>query len=392
MWPRCNTLSNKHKRQRKVYALYNRRTQTLGLNYTRSALVVLLLIAIGIFAVFSRKLFVVEQRTIIPSTSFIASVDTMKVSRDTQRNPLPLSKIKAIVQLAASLNTNYITVDTNWDYPDYTRQWIDAIRESGRHVWFRTHPNQWENDNGAVGIMSPAQLKIAERTFITTHISFFSPGDIFDPCSEPEQGHYWSTHYYTNWVSHAPNAATREYNAFLRDTTDIANTVLHQQGIYGVITTIRSTNSFFATHPDVLEQATVNKFGRITVDSYPERQLTEPKSAVQARLSELQTIENIWHVPIIIGEMGYSNDVPVDDVVQQNVLKAEFAALTPLSYLTGVNYWVGPGSVQAGGYTYIFVNSGGKWSFRPAAYELTAFYKMMLGKRAFSGGSHGAYT
>jgi hypothetical protein len=310
--------------------------------------------------------------------SFLASIDTMKVSRDTQTRPLSTSEITAIVKVSASLNTNYITVDTNWDYPGYLQKWINAIRATGRHVWFRGHPNKWENNNGATGIMAPAEYEATEQQFITSHPSFFRSGDIFDACPEPEQGLYWFATYGEKWTPHAPNTATRDYNAFIRDTTDVADKALHQQGIYGVTTTIRSINSFFASHPDVFEQATADRLGRITVDSYPEKDTTDPTVAAQARVSELETIENIWHLPIIIGEMGYSNHIDVDDATQQAVLKAEFDAIQSLPYLAGVNYWVGAGSNSAGGYTYILKKTGGFWSPRLAARDLSAFYKTKL--------------
>ena len=338
--------------------------------------VLLLLIGGGLFAVFLRHRYTPSHFS--PSSSFFASIDTMKASRDTETRPLSLQEITNIVNLSASLHTNYITVDTHWEYSSYMKQWIDAIRAIGDHVWFRGHPNQWENNNDVSGIMTPEQYEASERNFILAYPSFFQPGDIFDACSEPEQGHYWLAMYGSGWTSRAPNAATREYNAFLRDSTDMADLALHQVGIHGVITTIRSTNSFFPTHPEVLEQATVNKFGYITVDSYPDQFTTDPTIAANARLGELQTIENIWHLPIVIGEMGYSNTVNVDNVTQQAVLKAEFAALTPLPYLAGINYWVGAGTDTSGGYTHIFVKSNGVWMLRPAAHELGAFNKSKL--------------
>src|SRR5438132_1575194 len=258
------------------------------------------------------------------------------------------------------------------------QKWIDVIRATGRHVLFRVHPNQWQNNNNARSIMNPKQFEATEQEFILQHAAFFRPGDIFDACSEPEEGHYWKATYHSQWTSHAPNTATREYNAFLRDTTDIADAALHQKGIHGVITTIRSINSFFATHPEVLEQSTIKKIGYITVDSYPDQFTTDPTTAANARLRELQSIENIWHVSIVIGEMGYSNGVNVDDAKQRAVLKAELDALAPFPYLAGINYWVGAGTDTSGGYTHIFAKANGVWSLRPAAHELCAFNKSKL--------------
>ncbi len=309
------------------------------------------------------------------TTRFFASIDTMKESRDTETRPLPSNEIFEIVKLSASVNTNYITVDTHWEYPGYLQQWVNAIRATGRHVWFRSQPNQWENQNGATGTMTPAQYEAAERSFILAHASLFQPGDIFDACPEPEQGNYWFKQYDERWTWNAPNSATREYNAFIRDTTDVADAAFQQKSIHGVITTIRSTNTFFASHSDVFEQATAKRLGRITIDSYPEQSTTDPLTAANARVDELKTIESTWHLPIVIGEMGYSNQVEVDDMTQQKVLKAELQAIELLSYVTGVNYWVGPGTNTSGGYTHIFATSGQHWFLRPAANDLSLFYK-----------------
>ncbi len=307
--------------------------------------------------------------------AFLASIDTMKVSRDTIHRPLSIKQIQDVVRVTAQLHSNYITVDTNWDYPKYMEQWIAAVHAVGQHVWFRGHPDQWESDSNATSIMTPQAYLEAERSFIVNHRSFFLPGDIFDACSEPEQGKYWSSTYQEHWAYNAPNEATRAFNDFIRKGSDVADDAFHQEGINGVITNVRSTNTFFATHPGDLEMATVKKFGFLTVDSYPELNTTDAWTATQARITELESIEKIWHLPIIIGEIGYSNNVNVDDATQLKVLQAEFAAIATLPYVDGMNYWVGPGSTTSGGYTYIIVNISGTWTLRPAAYALTDFYK-----------------
>jgi hypothetical protein len=73
--------------------------------------------------------------------------------------------------------------------------------------------------------------------------------------------------------------------------------------------------------------------------------------------------------------MGYSNYEPVTDTTQQAVLIAEFGAMGTVPYLVGINYWVGPGSVGDGGYTYVLEEVGGIWSPRPAAATLAAFFR-----------------
>lgn len=212
---------------------------------------------------------------------FARSIDTMKESRDTETSELTDAQIADDVRLSARLNTSYITVDTHWDYPDYMLRWVQAVRATGKHVWFRIQPNQWQNNNGTTGIMTPAAYEAAERAFMLAHPALFKPGDILDPCPEPEEGLYWKATYGAQWTTGAPNTATRAYNAFIRDTTRVADAALQQDGVHGVITTVRSTNSWFATHPGALEQATVAMMGRITVDSYPDAQ-TEIQLAPRA--------------------------------------------------------------------------------------------------------------
>ncbi len=184
----------------------------------------IILKALAIFCILVGAIFYFQHSTVISSSlPFFASIDTMKVSRDTATRPLSEQEIANVVKTSASLNTNYITVDTQWDYPAYMIQWINAIRATGHHVWFRIFPNQWENANNTTGLMTPAQYILSEQKFLQSYPSFFHSGDILDPCPEAEQGLYWKAAYGQNWTSNAPNRATSEYNAFLRQTTDVAD-------------------------------------------------------------------------------------------------------------------------------------------------------------------------
>jgi len=313
-------------------------------------------------------------RMIAPSPTFITSIDTMKQSRDTETHPLSDAQIADDIAAAARLGSGYITVDTRWDYPFYMARGVAAIRATGRRVWFRLHPNGWGADNGTTSVMTPARYEAEEHAFIVAHPSLFRPGDILDLCPEPENGLYWRATYGDGWTYDAPNDATRAYNAFIRDTSAIADAALHGVGIDGVITTVRSTNSYIATHPRVLEAATVARMGRITVDSYPEGMTTDPAAATAARVTQLDAIARLWRVPVVVGEMGYSNRRPVDDATQHAVLAAEFHALTSRTYLAGVNYWVGAGGDESGGYTHILTGSSSAWTARPAAFDVAAFY------------------
>ncbi len=312
----------------------------------------------------------------------ITSVDTMKESRDTETRPLSVAEIVQDVQLSARLGAAYITVDTHWDYPDYMRRWVNAVRSAGKHVWFRIHPNQWSDSNGTTGVMTPTAYGAAERAFILGNASLFRPGDILDPCPEPENGVYWKATYGSGWTANAPNAATREYSDFLLDTSTIAGAALRQVGVGGVITSVRSVNGFFAAQPRVLDQATVVALGRVTFDAYPDATTTDPPTAAAARLSELARIEQVRGMPVVIGEMGFSRSMPVDNSTQERVLSAELGALSAVPYLAGVNYWVGAGTDASGGFTHLFSGGHGTWTPRPAAIALSAYFAAAQGPQA----------
>jgi len=317
------------------------------------------------------------------TSAFIASIDTMKVSRDTATHPETASQIAQAVDLCASLNTTYITVDTNWEYPAYMKEWIDAIRAAGKHVWFRTQPNQWHDDNGATGIMSPSQFESAERSFIDAHPGFFRAGDIFDPISEPEDGLYWNATFPSGWSwRHAPNTYTNQFNRFILQTTEIANRALKANGVRGVITNIRSVSGWWAASPKSLYNRTVDRLGNVTFDSYPEGTLTDPTAAAHARLSELAAIHAARpDVPVIVGEMGYSDGLPVSDAQQESVIAEELTGIRTLGYVAGLNYWVGPGTSTSGGYTHIFAGRAGAWTLRPAANDLGSFFRSYLSEK-----------
>ena len=118
----------------------------------------------------------------------------------------------------------------------------------------------------------------------------------------------------------------------------------------------------------------------MTFDSYPEGTTTDPATAANARLADLTAVEAARPgLPVIVGEMGYSNEIDVTDAQQESVIQAELAVMAPVTYLYGINYWVGPGTSTSGGYTNIFTGSTGNWSLRPAANDLATFFAQHAG-------------
>jgi hypothetical protein len=303
----------------------------------------------------------------------------MKESRDTEDHPLTDAQIADDVNVSVSLSPTYITVDTHYDHDEYMARWVHAIRATGKHVWFRPGFLGWGTGTG--GIVTPAMYLDKLRTFILNHPSLFQPGDIFDADAEPENGRYWSATYgpHWSWQPTAPNAATDEFNAFLIALTDTADRAFHQLGIPGVITTVHSTSPWWVEHPQALYPSTVEHMGNlVAIDAYPDAHTTDPYAAAGAWTHLLSTIHEVRpNVHILIGELGYSNDIQVDDRTQQSVLSVTLNALSSTPCLVGLNYWVGAGTDSSGGYTHIFTGTAGAWSPRPAAFTLSAFFVKM---------------
>lgn len=350
--------------------------QTVHHKKQKWMLFILLIAVVSILIFYNRQNRIELQRS---EASFITSIDTMKESQDTGfPTQLTDAQITNDVYLCASLNPHYITVDTRYDKDTYMVRWVQAIRATGKNVWFRPSFEGWGTGNN--GIMTPTMYLNKLRAFIFTHHELFQAGDIFDENVEPENGLYWSATYGPDWSSHAPNKATDDFNSFLIGLTDTANQAFQQLGIKGVITTVHSTDPWTAEHPEILYPSTVQHMGNlVTVDAYPDANTTDPSTAANAWIRQLTKI----HVArpdarILIGEMGYSNEHPVDDTTQEAVLKEELNALASVPYLVGINYWVGAGTETSGGYTHIFKGTTGHWSLRPAAYVLASFYSKML--------------
>lgn len=301
---------------------------------------------------------------------FVTSVDTMKESKDAERNGLTNAQIADDVNLSASLNTTHVTVDTRMEYPGVMAQWVAAVRNAGKHVWFRLG-----SDNCA---QSRSSYLAEMQNLILSNPAFFRGGDIFDGDAEAENSCYW----YNNCGTSGPYNCPSQFNAFLQNLTAYADSAFSKIGVSGVITWIHSTDPGTATD-GLLNAATVSAdHNTVTVDPYPDGSTTDPTTAAGVWLKELQEFHSAWpSATIVIGESGYCLKINVSDATQHAVLSAEYTAIENAGYpwIAGWNYWVGAGGAAYGGYTNLFTGSTGSWSLRPAAADVSAFYAVELG-------------
>jgi len=324
-----------------------------------------------------------------PQLSFVASIDTMKESRDMDMSCrggwtlcLTDADIRQDVVTTARLGVTHVTVDTYYDRPGVMARWIRAVRAAGKYVWLRPTWLDWEGSYAGRQAMTPAGYIAATTAFIRAHRDFFHPGDIFDPLPEPENGPYWArTSPLGNdwsWQS-APNATTDAYNAFFVDLTRAVRAALASVRVFGVRTDVRSVGSWIAEHPQTLYPSSVGALGQVTIDVY---QGQDPHIAPDAALRQLQAtvanVERLWGAPLIIGEMGYcvAPHGLVSDAQQEAVLKPEFAWLAAQPYIRGVNYWHGAGYPAPDRWNgaSLFKGTTGAWAPRAAARDLAALF------------------
>ena len=374
-----------------------------------------------------------------PLTEFMSSVDTMKVTQDTHSLTCdapsgsdvctPSSQIGEIVGKLATLGSNFITVDSQMDFPVYEAEWAATIHATGKHVWWRVHPNFWEGDwNVAIpAACTPAnqlqytgvtpgspkagesgspcleQYLSTESSWITANSSMFEPGDVLDANPEPENAQYWDDDYGAGWTYEGNDAvAVPDFNQFLVDVTTTADTALAAAGINGVITGVRSLSESFAETNGGLEQSTIDKLGYLTIDSYPDQTFvpcnggsgpcdptyaTDAASAWSRQLGDIASDQqaargNSDPVPILIGEAGYSNCNPtggsnctdITDQQQANVLADEYNAFESYD-IQGLNYWVGAGQQGDGGNTELMRPNGPSWNMQCGGSVLSTYFR-----------------
>jgi hypothetical protein len=308
---------------------------------------------------------------VLTGPRFYASVDTMKESKDGEARGLSSAEIVDNVILSASIGNNYITVNTHLEYPDVMGQWVQTIRAAGKSVWFRLGTSNCSQ--------SRSSYLTEMQKLIVGHPGYFRSGDIFDGDTENENSCYWTQ----NCGSSGPYGCPDEFNTFTQNLTTYADQAFALIGVTGVITWIHSTDPGTAT-TGLLNARTVEvDHNTVTVDAYPDQNTTDPNTAAQSWLNQLEEIHNAWpNADVVIGEAGYCLKSNVSDAAQASVLSAEYAVIEQANYpwLKGWNYWVGAGGEGYGGYTNIMSGGIGRWRLRPASSVLSDFYRFQLAK------------
>ncbi len=268
----------------------------------------------------------------------IQSVSSMKESKDKVCGQPSQAYIDKWVGKAVELGANYIAVETPYDNPacasavEYTRVWVDAIRRQGLKVWHRHMPLAFE------GIYSTPKNNASDYLgmigdYIRTNPGLFAEGDIFTPIPEPQNGGIQNITYCAENVCQFENAA--DFNQWLRDAMDTAESSLGAIGLGGKLKVgYYGFDGFVAwghNNPDwngILEDATVQKMGNLTIDHYPEL----IGDTMENGLRELQ--KKYPNTPIVIGEWGSVGSTDPEAQVRDSM-----GAAANNSRVIGFNYW-----------------------------------------------------
>jgi hypothetical protein len=326
-----------------------------------------------------------------PAQNFIACVDTMKESKDS--DSLTLADIEDDVNLIATIpGVTHIAIAVPYDFasnnPNITQQWVSSIRAASAarvagggkpiNVWLRCQFNDWEGDWGTPGTMTDVGFLTSLQALGTAFTDLLEAGDIWDFCPEPNNGNLWDAVYGDNWSS--DQAALNNYNWFVTmGICTVQNMVqtagLTVNGPLGVETRIQSQGSYFAIATAGLYASTLDTF--ITADIYPDAGISDPTAATNALLTQVGDIVAARpSLRLVIGEHGYNADGSTNNTEQNTVVTAELAALAQnyADVINGYNWWDGPPDIGSTDYTEIFEGTTGAWSLRPAATPLGVYF------------------
>lgn len=278
-----------------------------------------------------------------PTAAFSASwaiqgVSSMKETKDRVCNQRSSQFISQWVDRSVELGTNYVSIETPYDNPlcgsslTYSKAWISAIRSNGLKVWHRHMPLAFEGIYNTPKDPTKDYLKMISY-YIKNNPGDFAEGDIFTPIPEPQNGGIQGITYCPYGICQFSSAA--HFNQWLRDAILASQLSFETIGLKDKVKIgYFGFDGFVAwgdNNPDwngILEDATIQKMGNITIDHYPEivgDTMDNDLNELEARYS---------NIPIVIGEWGTISG----GAIEQQVLQSMGAAKRHKD-VVGFNYW-----------------------------------------------------
>ncbi len=269
----------------------------------------------------------------------IQAIDTQIVSKDWPK--VTQAAVHEQISQIAKLHPNYVAVGTPYDRVADMKLWVDEIHKQGMHVWFRSHWDQWQGDDGQPASMTPSEYLNATSDFIKNNPDLFQEGDSFTLAVEPEEVGIGLGKRFLTWD---------EYRTFVLNEVTVANTAFVTIGLGNKLyTNWISVNGWVVQNE--FTKDVVDKLGLVTVDHYVYQSNTigdyaDGPHIVSQSSKDLDGFYKQWGKPILLGEWGYNIYQDVPQNIQAQVINNMYGMLKSKKYLVGVNYWAHMGNTS----------------------------------------------
>ncbi|MFA7253158.1 MAG: hypothetical protein WC107_01225 [Patescibacteria group bacterium] len=255
------------------------------------------------------------------------------------------NQIRRLVLADKAIGAKQIAISINYNNYPLMRKWADIIHSEGLNVWFRAHWDEWdswEKPEIKNGITNIEYLKRTKQ-FILDHPELFRAGDAFTMCVESENAAWWTG------IDHGAFTGWESWRAFTRNQVIYANEAFSQIGLGGKIkTNWINMNGWVAWN--VLDQATVNVIGQLTLDhiiDWTDDTGTYVNALFKGNGNGFYGYDeyyNKWKVPMMAGEWGYSTfNQSMDPNHQAELAAAVLKEFSARGYIIGMNYWIDVG-------------------------------------------------
>jgi hypothetical protein len=320
-------------------------------------LFVIFLFAINKLIRLSRK----ENNQTARSTGLweVRSIDTMKYSRDLAREMINSAEFDEVIKVQtkeiADTGATHIALGTPYDseFVPFLGRWVAAARAHKLKVWFRGNFAGWEGWFEYPKISREEHTKKIEE-FIVANPNLFQDGDIFSSCPECENGGPGDPRK-TGDIEGYRKFLIDEYiftkNAFRKIKKDVIANYYSMNGDVAKL---------------VMDQKTTASLdGVVVIDHYVDTS--------EKLFADVKEMAKLSGGDVVLGEFG----APIPDIhgpfsesEQAAWIKESFLALSKISELKGINYWVG-----SGGSTRLWNDDG---SARLASEVVKNFYSMKI--------------
>ena len=266
----------------------------------------------------------------------VASIDTMKYSRDVAREKLRDPSFDSVIERQikdiAETYATHVAIATPYDdeFLPFLKRWVGAARKYKLKVWFRGNWSGWEKWFGYSSIDRKTHIEKTVK-FISQNPDLFVDGDVFGACNECENGGPGDPRHNGDALGHR-EFLIEEYNATRNAFEKIGKKVASNYS---------SMNGDVASL--IMDKETTKALGGIVVvDHY----VASPDQLI----IDIKALAKKSGGKIVLGEFG----VPIPDIhgkmsdqEQSEWLENVLQKLFNMSEVIGMNYWTNVGSSTA---------------------------------------------